>query len=349
MADVVRVVVTGGAGQIAYSLIPHICKGLIFGPSTMVDLRLLDIEPAKDALKGVVMEIQDSAYDLMASVMATTDVAQAFKDVQVAVLLGGFPRKQGMERQDLIEKNVQIMRLHGQALEQHADRNCKVVVVANPANTNCLVAMKYAPSISPANFSALTRLDHDRLRGMLAAKVTEKSHHKISAKDIRNCVIWGNHSSSQVPDATHAEALVEGKWQAIAPLCNDPQWLEKELVPAVQNRGAAVIAARKLSSALSAANAVACHLRDWVGVTSSSTTGDGMFVSMAVISDGNPYGIPEGLVFSFPVASSNGKCEIVQGLSISTHVRELLDATVAELLAEREMATSIIAARQGAL
>eukprot|EP00953_Heterococcus_sp_UTEX-ZZ885_P015489 8722-Heterococcus_DN1.PRE.2 len=179
--------------------------------------------------QGVAMELQDSAYELVQSVMATTDTAAAFQGVQVAILLGGFPRKEGMERRDLIEKNVRIMRAHGEALENYADKDCKVVVVANPACTNCLMAMRYAPSLNPKNFSALTRLDHDRLKGMLAAKITEAlpEHEKITATEIRNCAIWGNHSSSQVPDVCHAEALVGGQWKPVAPLCDDQHWLDE--------------------------------------------------------------------------------------------------------------------------
>mmetsp|Transcript_1107 Transcript_1107/g.1689 ORF Transcript_1107/g.1689 Transcript_1107/m.1689 type:complete len:352 (+) Transcript_1107:61-1116(+) len=342
--DTIRVVITGGAGQIAYSLIPLISKGLVFGPTTSIDLRLLDIEPAMNALKGVVMEIQDGSYDLIDRVTAHTDENMAFKDADVGILLGGYPRKQGMERYDLIEKNVRIMRLHGRAIENHASRDCKVLVVANPANTNCLVAMKYAPSIPTSNFTALTRLDHDRLKGMLAAKIktSPQNTFKFTVKNIRNHIIWGNHSGSQVPDTSHAEVNVDGTWMPVRPLCHDDAWLDNGLISKVQQRGSEIIAARKLSSAMSAANAIANHIIDWFAYVPPEK---GM-LSMSVLSDGNTYGIPNGLVFSFPVRCGKKSYSIVPDLSIDSKVRAMLDRTVEELLEEKKLAESIIGVQQ---
>ncbi|CAM9137607.1 unnamed protein product [Chrysoparadoxa australica] len=340
-----RVLVTGGAGQISYALLPLLCSGRVFGPEE-IELVLLDIMPASQALAGVVMEIEDCAYPLVKKVSATTDAATAFKGVQVAILLGGFPRKAGMERQDLIKKNVQIMRTHGEALNHYADPDVKVLVVANPANTNCLTVMKYAAQVPPQNFSALTRLDHDRLRGMLVTKVNEtllsQGCEPVNTNQIRNVCIWGNHSSTQVPDVTYAEVQVNGAWQSAAQLCNDPVWQEETLVQAVQGRGAEVIRLRKLSSAMSAANAISTHLRLWITGTFKGDVTE--FTSMAVLSDNNPYGIPDGLVCSFPVVCGGGKWAFKEGLTTSdADTQARISVTTKELQTESDMAKAIIA------
>lgn len=235
---------------------------------------------------------------------------------------------------DLIEKNVTIFKAQGEAIEKYASRNVKVLVVANPANTNCLIAMENAPSIPRTNFSALTRLDHERLRSFLVEKVNATTPHTVTSKDVRKCIIWGNHSSTQVPDVTHVDVLAK----PFASLVNDSAWVETTLVKDVQERGAAIIKARKLSSAMSAAAAVGAHLRDWFNGTK-----DGEFVSMAICSDNNKYGVPEGLIYSFPVkCTGNGAYEVVQGLSISPRIDAMMKATAQELAEERADAQEIL-------
>jgi malate dehydrogenase len=321
MSSSLKIVVSGAAGQIAYSLLPLICIGHVFGPNVRVSLRLLDIPVALEALEGVKMELQDCAFNLVDEITPTSDLEVAFKDADVAILVGGFPRKQGMQRKDLIEKNVTIFKAQGEAIEKFASRNVKVLVVANPANTNCLIAMENAPSIPRKNFSALTRLDHERLRSFLVERVNATSGagaEKITSKDVRKCIIWGNHSSTQVPDVTHVDVLAgkSSSAQPLSALVNDADWVENKLVKDVQERGAAIIKARKLSSAMSAAAAVGAHLRDWFNGTK-----DGEFVSMAISSDGNKYGVPEGLIYSFPVkCTGNGHYEVVDGLSVSPRI-----------------------------
>ncbi|KAG6608870.1 malate dehydrogenase [Phytophthora cinnamomi] len=330
-----KIVVSGAAGQIAYSLLPLICIGHVFGPTQRVELRLLDIPPAQEALEGVKMELQDCAFDLVDAIVPTSDLETAFKDADVAVLVGGFPRKQGMQRKDLIEKNVAIFKAQGAAIDRFASRDVRVLVVANPANTNCLIAMENAPSIPRKNFSALTRLDHERLRAFLVEKVNATHSARVTAKDVSKVVIWGNHSSTQVPDVTYAE--VQG--QPLEQLVADKDWVETTLVKDVQERGAAIIKARKLSSAMSAAAAIGAHLRDWFHGSK-----DGEFVSMAICSDGNKYGVPEGLIYSFPVkCTGKGAYEVVNGLPISSRIDAMMKATATELTEEKADAVEILA------
>ncbi|KAH7485711.1 hypothetical protein KRP22_006843 [Phytophthora ramorum] len=335
-----KIVVSGAAGQIAYSLLPLLCIGHVFGPEQRVELRLLDIAPAQEALEGVKMELQDCAFNLVDAIIPTADLEVAFKDADVAILVGGFPRKQGMQRKDLIEKNVAIFKAQGAAIEQFASRNVKVLVVANPANTNCLIAMENAPSIPRRNFSALTRLDHERLRSFLVEKVNATQSHKVTAKDVTKVVIWGNHSSTQVPDVTYAEVALPGAAQSepLDKLVTDRNWIEQTLVKDVQERGAAIIKARKLSSAMSAAAAIGAHLRDWF-----KGSKDGELVSMAICSDGNKYGVPEGLIYSFPVkCTGDGAYEVVNGLPISPRIDAMMKATAKELSEEKADAVEIL-------
>ncbi|OWZ21447.1 Malate dehydrogenase [Phytophthora megakarya] len=336
-----KIVVSGAAGQIAYSLLPLICIGHVFGPTQRVELRLLDIPPAQEALEGVKMELQDCAFNLVDAIVPTSDLEVAFKDVDVAILVGGFPRKQGMQRKDLIEKNVTIFKAQGAAIDQYASRDVKVLVVANPANTNCLIAMENAPSIPRKNFSALTRLDHERLRSFLVEKVNETQSSKVTSKDVNKVVIWGNHSSTQVPDVSYAEVKLPtaAQSQPLEKYVADKEWVEKTLVKDVQERGAAIIKARKLSSAMSAAAAIGAHLRDWFNGTK-----EGEFVSMAICSDGNKYGVPEGLIYSFPVkCTGNGAYEVVNGLPISSRIDGMMKATAQELTEEKADAVEILA------
>lgn len=321
-----KVVITGAAGQIGYSLIPYFCQGYVFGPNTRVSLHLLDIEPAMKVLSGVVMEIEDLAYPLVDKVVATSNMEEAFNGVDYAVFLGAFPRKDGMERKDLLEKNIGIFKSQGSALAKFASPNCKIVVVGNPANTNCLTLMKYAPGIPVENFSALTRLDHNRAKSAVAIQLG------APLADVHSTFIWGNHSSTQYPDLHHA--TVNG-----APVLSkvEDSWFKDTFIPKVQKRGAAVIAARGMSSAASAAKATADHLKDWVQGTSEP-------VSMAVFSTGNSYNVPEGLIYSFPVTCEGGKWKIVDGLEINEYSRQKMDATAKELQDEKAMADEITSA-----
>jgi malate dehydrogenase len=316
-----RVVVTGAAGQIGYALVPLIASGQMFGPSIPIILHLLEVEPAMKALEGVVMELVDGAYPLLTGTVSTSDAAVAFKDVDVCILVGSFPRKPGMERADLLEKNGAIFQAQGKAIEQYACKNVKILVVGNPANTNCLILRKFAPSIPEKNFSALTRLDHNRAIAQIA--------HKLNAPvaQVKNVIIWGNHSTTQFPDANAAEVHGKKVKEVV-----EKEYLEGSFVSTVQKRGAEILAARGLSSALSAANAIVCHMRDWwVG------TAHGEWVSMAVISDGS-YNIPKGLVFSFPVTIKNWNWEIVQGLQFNDFGKEAIRLTTEELEQERSIA-----------
>jgi len=317
-----RVVVTGAAGQIGYSLLYQIASGYVFGMDQPLILHLLDITPMMGVLGGVVMEIQDCAMPLVRDVVATDDPNVGFKDIDAAFLVGAMPRKEGMERKDLLAANVKIFKVQGQALDQFAKKTVKVLVVGNPANTNALICSYYAPSIPKENFSAMTRLDQNRAAGQLSLKLGQP----ISA--IKKVTIWGNHSSTQFPDA--AQATVNGQ-----PLEVDQDWLNNEFVPTVQKRGAAVIAARKLSSAMSAAKAASDHMKSWF----SSTPADD-WVSMGVFSDGS-YGTPEGVMFSFPVNIKDGQWSIVQGLSMSDFAKEKLALTGKELCEERDEAMAV--------
>jgi len=320
----VKVAVTGAAGQICYSLLFRIASGALLGPSTPVQLRLLEITPALTALEGVVMELQDSAFPLLESVQIGDDADVVFDGVNVALLVGARPRAKGMERADLLEANGAIFTTQGKALSDHAADDIRVTVTGNPANTNALIARANAPDIPAERFSALTRLDHNRALAQLAAKAG------ASVNDIRRLTIWGNHSATQYPDVFHAE--VEGR---PAPDLVDQDWLESDFIPTVQQRGAAIIDARGASSAASAASATIDHTRDWL---SGSASGD--WLSMAVTSDGS-YGVPEGLVSSFPVTTTDGTYEIVQGLDINEFSRHRIDASARELSEERDAVRSL--------
>jgi malate dehydrogenase len=321
----VNVAITGAAGQIGYALAFRVASGQMLGPDQPVNLHLLEITPALAALQGVVMELNDCAFPTLNKIVATDDAKVAFRDVQVALLVGARPRGPGMERKDLLLANAQIFSAQGKALNEVADRNAKILVVGNPANTNALIARANARDLNPRNFTAMTRLDHNRALSQLA----EKTGTHVSA--IRRMTIWGNHSSTQYPDITHA--TVNGK---PAPTLVDQKWVEDTFIPVVQQRGAAIIKARGQSSAASAASAAIDHVRDWV-----LGTPEGDWTSMAVPSDGS-YGIKEGVIYSYPVVCKNGDYEIVQGLSISEFSRKRMDATDAELREERDGVKSLL-------
>ncbi|XP_076255729.1 malate dehydrogenase 1 [Rhynchophorus ferrugineus] len=332
MAEPLRVVVTGAAGQIAYSLLYMVAKGDVFGPEQPIILHLLDIPVMMGVLEGVVMELADCALPLLRGVVPTDDPAVAFKDVSAAFLVGAMPRREGMERKDLLGANVKIFKVQGEALDKYAKKDVKVLVVGNPANTNALICSRYAPSIPRENFTAMTRLDQNRAQAQIAAKVG------VPIQQVSNVIIWGNHSSTQFPDAAHASVTVNGQTLSAPEAVKDSAWLDTVFVPTVQKRGAAVIAARKMSSAMSAAKAASDHMRDWF-----LGTAPGRFVSMGVLSDGS-YGAPKDVVFSFPVTTKNGKWEIVQGLTISDSARKSLDVTGKELEEERKEAIAVIEA-----
>lgn len=317
----VTVAVTGAAGQIAYSLLPRLLDGSIFGKHVRVNLHLLDIEPCLEAVKGVVLELEDLRVPLLGKTLVSSNAEEAFKDVDVAVLLGAFPRKDGMERKDLLAKNAGIFAAQGKALAKVGKPECKIVVVGNPANTNArILADAAAPTVPRHNITALTRLDHNRLHAQLAMRVG------ASVEDVRQAVIWGNHSSTQFPDWTRATV----KGVPVSELFKseeDQAWLKGDLISCVQKRGAAIIKARKLSSAMSAARAIYDHLHDLFN-------GHDDWVSMAVPSDGS-YGVPKDIVYSFPCkCTGNGDYEIVQGLEIDAWSREKMDVTTAELVKE---------------
>lgn len=319
MSTPVKVAVTGAAGQIGYSLLFRIASGSLLGPDTPVQLRLLEITPALKALEGVVMELDDCAFPLLAGVEIGDDPNVVFDGANIALLVGARPRSKGMERGDLLEANGAIFKPQGAALNAHAADDIKVLVTGNPANTNALIAQSNAPDIPAERFNALTRLDHNRALAQLAAKTG------TTVNDIRHLTIWGNHSATQYPDIFHAE--VNG--QAASELV-DQSWLESTFIPTVQQRGAAIIEARGASSAASAANATVDHMRDWV-----LGTPEGDWVSMSVPSDGS-YGIAEGIITSFPCTTSGGGYSIVQGLEINEFSQAKIDASVAELQEERE-------------
>ena len=320
MKTPVRVAVTGAAGQIGYSLLFRIASGQMLGEDQPVILQLLDITPAMDALTGVAMELEDCAFPLLSDIVRTDDPSEAFGDISYALLVGARPRSKGMERKDLLEANGGIFKPQGKALSDNAASDVKILVVGNPANTNALIAMNNAPNIPNERFTAMTRLDHNRAIAQVAAKTGS------TVSDITKMTIWGNHSATQYPDLFHAEV----KGQNAAALVNDQAWLENDFIPTVQQRGAAIIEARGLSSAASAANAAIDHMRTWA---LGSAKGD--WVSMAIPSDGS-YGVAEGIISSFPVTCANGKYEIVQGLDIDDFSRGRIDASVAELVEERD-------------
>jgi malate dehydrogenase len=321
----VKVAVTGAAGQIGYSLLFHIASGALFGPDTPVELRLLEIAPALKTLEGVVMELDDCAFPTLAGIQMGDDPNTIFEGVNLALLVGARPRGPGMERSDLLSVNGAIFTGQGKALNDHAADDVRITVTGNPANTNALIAMHNAPDIPRERFSALTRLDHNRALAQLASKTG------VSVNDIRKMTIWGNHSATQYPDIFHAE--VNG--QNAAQLVNDQAWLEADFIPTIQKRGAAIIAARGSSSAASAASATVDNARDWL-----SASADGDWLSMAVVSDGS-YGVPEGLISSFPVTTKGGSYEIVQGLEIDAFSRARIDASTAELAEERDAVKSL--------
>ena len=319
MTSTARVAVTGAAGQIGYSLLFRIASGEMLGPNRPIALNLMEITPALGALRGVVMELNDCAYPLLQEVVITDDPDVAFRDVEFAMLVGAKPRGKGMERGDLLAENGKIFGPQGRALNDHASRDVKVLVIGNPANTNALIAMHNAPDLAPARFSAMMRLDHNRAVGQVAERTG------VAVSEIRRVTVWGNHSATQYPDLNHA--TIKGR-PATEQL--DASWVRETFIPRVQKRGAQIIEARGLSSAASAAHAGLSHIRDWV-----EGTAGGDWTSMAIPSDGS-YGIPEGLVYSFPVTIENGACRIVQGLDIDAFSRGKMDATRAELEEERD-------------
>ena len=320
MKTPVRVAITGAAGQIGYSLLFRIASGAMLGPDTPVILQLLEVTPALGALGGVKMELDDCAFSPLVDVITTDDANVAFGDADIALLVGAMPRKDGMERSDLLSANGGIFKPQGAAISANAKKNIKVLVVGNPANTNSLIAMHNAPNTDPRQFTAMTRLDHNRAISQLAQRVNKP------VTSIKKMTIWGNHSTTQYPDLFHCE--VDGK--NAAQLVNDQSWIEETYIPTVAKRGAAVIKARGSSSAASAAKAAIDHVRNWVLGTPA-----GDWVSMSVPSDGS-YGVPEGLISSFPCTCANGDYSIVQGLDIDTFSRARIDASVAELLEERD-------------
>ena len=319
MTSPVRITVTGAAGQISYSLLFRIAAGEMLGPNQPVILQMLEITPALDALKGVAMELEDCAFPLLAGIICTDDAEQAFKDADYALLVGARPRGPGMERKDLLEANAAIFSAQGKAINDYASQHIKVLVVGNPANTNALITQRNAPNINPRQFTAMTRLDHNRAMSQIANKT------ESSINDISHMTIWGNHSATQYPYLYHAR--VAGK-SAIDMV--DQEWFENDFIPTVQQRGAAIIAARGASSAASAANAAIAHMRTWaLGSTENN------WVSMGVISDGS-YGIADGLIYSFPCTCDNGDWSIVEGLDINDFSRAKMIATEKELLEERD-------------
>ena len=320
MKNPVRVAVTGAAGQIGYALLFRIAAGDMLGPDQPVILHLLEITPAMKALEGVVMELNDCAFPLLHGIVASDDANVAFKDADFALLVGARPRGPGMERKDLLAANGKIFGPQGKALSDHASRSVKVLVVGNPANTNALIAQHAAPDLDPKCFTAMTRLDHNRAMTQLAQRTG------TTVNDVTNMTIWGNHSVTQFPDLYHAKVNGQNAYD----LVNDHAWYADTYIPTVAKRGAAIIEARGASSAASAANAAVDHIRSW-----SLGTAEGDWVSMAVVSDGS-YGVPEGLISSFPCVCKDGKYSIVQGLDINEFSRGKIDASAAELAEERD-------------
>jgi len=321
----VRVAVTGAAGQISYSLLFRIASGDMLGKDQPVILQLLEITPALEALNGVIMELEDCAFPLVAGITGTDDANVAFKDADYALLVGARPRGPGMERKDLLEANATIFSAQGKAINDNASKGIKVLVVGNPANTNALIAQRNAPDIDPRQFTAMTRLDHNRAMAQLANKLGK------TVNDVKKMLIWGNHSSTQYPDLHHCE--VDGK-VAIDQVEQD--WYESDYIPTVQQRGAAIIKARGASSAASAANAAVDHMRSW-----ALGTDEGDWVSMGIYSDGS-YGIQEGLIYSFPCTCKDGDWTIVQGLEVNDFSRGKMQATEQELAEERDAVSHLL-------
>jgi malate dehydrogenase len=325
MKNPVRVTITGAAGQIGYQLAFRIASGQMLGPEQPVILQLLEITPALPALEGVVMELDDCAFDTLAGIVATDDANVAFKDSEYALLVGARPRGPGMERKDLLEANAQIFSVQGKAMNDHASRDIRVLVVGNPANTNALIASSNAPDIDKSRFTAMTRLDHNRAMAQIAAKTGKH------VSEIRRMTIWGNHSATQYPDIYHATVAGTAATELV-----DESWLADDFIPTVQQRGAAIINARGASSAASAASAAIDHMHDW-----ALGTPDDDWVSMAIPADGS-YGIAEGVVYSYPVRCNGGEYEIVQGLDVNEFSRGRMEATEAELREERAAIESLL-------
>ena len=327
MKSPIKVAVTGSAGQIGYSILFRIASGEMLGQDQPVILQLLDIEPSLAALNGVVMELDDCAFPLLRGITTSHDPYVAFQDVDVAILIGARPRSKGMERKDLLEANGAIFTTQGKALASVAKKDVKILVVGNPANTNALIAMKNAPGLNPHNFTAMMRLDHNRALSQLAQKTN------THVTDIKHITVWGNHSATQYPDIFHATVAGKNASELV-----DQVWLENDFIPTVQKRGAAIIEARGLSSAASAANAAIDHIRNWL-----LSTPHGDWVTMGVPSDGS-YGIPEGIIYGFPVTCKDGKYQIVQGLDINEFSRGRMMATYNELVEEREAVKHLLLA-----
>ena len=323
MKDPVRVTITGAAGQIGYALLFRVASGAMLGNDQPVILQLLEITPALDALKGVVMELDDCAFPLLQEVVYTDDANVAFKDADYALLVGSRPRGPGMERKDLLEANAAIFSVQGKALNDNASRDVKVLVVGNPANTNALIAQRNAPDLNARNFTAMTRLDHNRAMAQLAAKAGKH------VSEVDGLCIWGNHSATQYPDIHRASVAGEGAMSMI-----EMDWYNADFIPTVQQRGAAIIEARGASSAASAANAAIDHMRDWALGTDS-------VVSMGVYSDGS-YGVAEGLIYSFPVICQGGDWSIVQGVEVNGFSQEKMDVTETELAEERDAVAHLL-------
>jgi len=320
MTTPVRVAVTGAAGQIGYSLLFRIASGSMLGPDTPVALQLLEITPALGALEGVRMELDDSAFPLLSEVICTDDADVAFGDADVALLVGAMPRKAGMERADLLSANGGIFKPQGEALSRSAKRDVKVLVVGNPANTNALIAQSNAPDLDPSRFTAMTRLDHNRAVTQIAQRLG------ASVNEVKKMTVWGNHSTTQYPDLFHCEVGGRNAYEAVG----DHDWVDQTFIPTVAKRGAAIIDARGASSAASAASAAVDHIRSW-----TLGTPEGDWVSMSIPSDGS-YGVPEGIISSFPCVCRDGNYEIVQGLDIDDYSRGKIDASAAELVSERD-------------
>ena len=324
MKPAVKVAVTGAAGQISYSLLFRIASGQMLGPDQPISLQLLEIPPAMGALKGVVMELEDCAFPLVERIVPTDDPNVAFDGVCYALLVGSRPRGPGMERKDLLEANAQIFSVQGKALDAHADPSVKVLVVGNPANTNCLIAQRNAPSLDPRQFTAMTRLDHNRAKTQLAQKAG------AHVTDIEGLAIWGNHSATQYPDLFHATVVGRAATELV-----DEAWISETFIPTVQQRGAAIIEARGLSSAASAANAATEHMRDW------ALGSQDQIVSMGIYSDGS-YDIAPGLIYSFPCRCEAGVWTIVQGLEINDFSRARMTTTEQELIEERDAVAHLL-------
>ena len=325
MKSPVRVAVTGAAGQIGYSLLFRIASGEMLGTDQPVILQMLEITPALGALEGVAMELDDCAFPLLAGMVQTDDANVAFADADYGLLVGAMPRKDGMERADLLEANGGIFGPQGKAINDNASKDVKILVVGNPANTNALIAQASAPDLDPKQFTAMMRLDHNRAMTQVAQKTG------TTVNDVTNMTIWGNHSATQYPDIFNAKVNGENAAAKI----NDQDWLENDFIPTVQKRGAAIIKARGLSSAASAANAAIDHMHDW-----ALGTPDGDWVSMGIPSDGS-YDVPEGIISSFPVTCANGEYTIVQGLDIDEFSRARIDASTAELASERDTVSGL--------